>query len=67
MAKIVFSLLSETIDLTKTKINRHMLARAFPRMASAACIGSDWFVGLPSFVVIGQYSYFGLSLMTLNN
>ena len=47
---------------SKTKTNRTLYARFFPRFEHATRIGKafDWFIALIVFVVIGRSSYFGL-------
>ena len=54
---------------SKTKTNRDLPVRVFPRLAPATCICfelSDWFIELFTTVVIGQSNYFGFGFTTLH-
>ena len=51
---------------SKTKTNRNLPARVFPRLAPVFASSSDWFIGLLTTVVIGQSNYFGFGFTTLN-
>ena len=48
----------------KTKTNRDLLARVFPRLVlvkvNVFVLSSDWLIELFSSVVIGQSNYFGI-------
>ena len=50
----------------KTKTNRDLLARIFPRLVTATHISSnsDWLIALFASVMIGQSNYFGFGSTT---
>ena len=52
---------------SKTKTNRDLPVRVFPRLAPATCIcfSSDWFTGLFTTDVTGESDYFGFGFTTL--
>ena len=52
---------------SKTKTNRDLLSRVFPRFVPATLFFSsfDWFTGLSVSFVIGQSDYFGFGFTTL--
>ena len=53
---------------SKTKTNRALLGRVFPRFTPVGTFASnsDWFIALSTFVVIGQTNYFGFGYTILN-
>ena len=53
---------------SKTKINRDLPRRVFPRLARLHVFASssDWFIGLFTTVVVGQSNYFGFGFTTLS-
>ena len=52
---------------SKTKTNRVLPARVFPRLAPHVfALSSDWFIGLSASLVIDRSNYFGFCFTTLN-